>query len=350
MAANMNRPKYKQCALDIFETFLKYLDEKPKSHQPKSEVLVERLSFNTLSVTTTLRDILNLMKKYQTLKPEFAPEDKDEGSIISSVVREGIKTLGKDDFGLLKDLRTEEEKQNNPCWKFELTFKDLSLSIQANLEYAEEKLGISLPQSDSSNGIDWHDICSQMLKEQRRATSNHLMLDRESNKKNIGEIYVPLAVVQKTKSDKRQRGNLSPDAGTSLYQPDYETKERFEHDAFLSQILERGEGKSKGKRISLIGEPGAGKTTLLLSIADWILKRELGFPVWISLADLVREENVTDIQTYIRDTWLEQTFSPPNLTEEVRKDFYSQIEQGKVWLLLDGVDEMLYQIRLVKVA
>ena len=29
--------------------------------------------------------------------------------------------------------------------------------------------------------------------------------------------------------------------------------------AFLSQILECGEGKTKGKQIAVIGEPGAGR-------------------------------------------------------------------------------------------
>ena len=73
--------------------------------------------------------------------------------------------------------------------------------------------------------------------------------------------------MQRTKTDKRNKEDFSPDAGTRLYEPEYETQQRFEHEAFLSQILECGEGKTKGKQIAVIGEPGAGKTTLLQTIA-----------------------------------------------------------------------------------
>ena len=354
MAANMTRWTYKQRAFALVKALLEYLDEKPELFQQKPEVRVEWISLTRLLVSreiedkngnlqkgTTLQDLLELMKEYQTLKSEFDPEGKTKeelAKIVDKVVRLALrKTLPN--YNLLKDLRSKNSKKNGQYWEFELTLKGKDCLIQENLEYVAEKLGISSPQSESSNGIDWHETCSKMLEKQRRATSNHLI--EEEGRKNIEEIYVPLAVVQKKKTDKRQRDNLSPDAGTSLYQPEYETKQRFEHDAFLSQILERGEGKSQGKQIALIGEPGAGKTTLLQSIGDWLLKRKLGFPVWISLADLVRQENVTKIETYIFDTWLKQAILPPKLTEEVRSDFYRQIEQGKVWLLLDGVDEML---------
>ena len=351
----MTQWSVKQRALVLVEALLKYIDEKPEARKQKPEVRARWVSANKLLVTgnieghrdqpegTTFPDLLKLMKEYQTLKSEFDPEGKtkkEQSDNVRKVVREGIKKLEGE--LLLEDLRSKEikDKSNCPYWKFELTLKGEHLSIQENLAYVAKKLKISSPQSESSNGIDWHDICSQMLEEQRRATSNHLMKD-DSAKKSFEEIYVPLALVQKKKTDKRQPDDLSPDAGTSLYQPEYETKQRFEHDAFLSQILKRGEGKSQGRRIALIAEPGAGKTTLLQKIADWILKQNLGFPVWISLADLVRRENVTEIETYIFDTWLKQAYLPPKLTEEVRSDFYHQIEQGKVWLLLDGVDEML---------
>ncbi|MDJ0580299.1 hypothetical protein [Crocosphaera sp.] len=43
----------------------------------------------------------------------------------------------------------------------------------------------------------------------------------------------------------------------------------IEYEAFLQQILQKGEGKTKGEQVALIAEPGAGKTTLLQAIADW---------------------------------------------------------------------------------
>ncbi|MFL9458049.1 hypothetical protein AB0758_44370 [Tolypothrix bouteillei VB521301_2] len=140
-----------------------------------------------------------------------------------------------------------------------------------------------------------------MLKPQKRITSNVLMQD-ESAKKEREPIYVPLAFVQRTKTDKRKKEDISPDAGTRLYEPEYETQQRFEHEAFFSQILERGEGKTKGKRIAVIGEPGAGKTTLLQAIAFWLLEKDLGFPIWISLADLQSKS----LEEYLLQNWLKK--------------------------------------------
>ncbi|MEH2164671.1 MAG: HEAT repeat domain-containing protein [Nostoc sp.] len=194
------------------------------------------------------------------------------------------------------------------------------------------------PREITATPINWHEVCSIMLKPQRRITSNLLMQD-ESAKKERKQIYVPLILVQKTKTDKHDQRNLSPDVGTRLYEPD-ETEQRFEHGAFLSQILECGEGKTKGNQIAVIGEPGAGKTTLLQEIAFWVLDKYLGFPIWISLADLGRNINFTDIETYILNSWLEQAIPPTQLTQEIRDDFINQIQQGRVWLLLDGVDEI----------
>ncbi|MEH2079799.1 MAG: NACHT domain-containing protein, partial [Nostoc sp.] len=194
-------------------------------------------------------------------------------------------------------------------------------------------------ESSSAQTINWREVCNKMLEPQRRTTSNFIMQD-ESARKDKEQIYVPLALVQRTKIDKRDKGNFSPDVGTQLYEPQYETQQRFEHEAFLSQILERGEGKTKGQQIAVIGEPGAGKTTLLQTIAFWVLEKDLGLPVWISLADLGRNGTLTDIQTYICNSWLEQAIPAIQLTQEVREDFTKQIQQGRVWLLLDGVDEM----------
>ncbi|MBD2254717.1 HEAT repeat domain-containing protein [Nostoc parmelioides] len=195
------------------------------------------------------------------------------------------------------------------------------------------------PPETTATLINWREVCSTMLEPQRRITSNLLMQD-ESAKKERKQVYVPLALVQKTKTDKRENDDFSSEEGTRLYEPEYETQQRFEHEAFLTQILERGEGKTKGKQIAVIGEPGAGKTTLLQAIAFWVLEKDLGLPVWISLADLGRNGSLMDIQTYISNSWLEQAIPPTQLTQKIRDDFTNQIQQGRVWLLLDGVDEI----------
>lgn len=190
--------------------------------------------------------------------------------------------------------------------------------------------------------IPWQERCKSMLelKQKRAATSNFLLHDDEDSKFDRKQIYVPLALVERRKRDKKEREH-SPEEGSKLYEPQYEEKQRFEHQAFLQQILEKGESKTKGKRIALIGEPGAGKTTTLQDIAFWVLEKELGLPIWVSLADLVKNENenLIDFETYLFETWLKLAVSL-NSRDTAKRELSTQIEQGRVWLLLDGVDEV----------
>ncbi|MCC2693046.1 HEAT repeat domain-containing protein [Nodularia sp. LEGE 04288] len=217
----------------------------------------------------------------------------------------------------------------------------IAIAKALNLELTDliDEIPTTPPPETTTTLINWREVCNKMLEPQRRITSNLLMQD-ESAKKERKQIYVPLALVERKKPEKRNKEDFLPDAGTRLYEPEYETQQRFEHEAFFSQILEQGEGKTKGKQIAVIGEPGAGKTTLLQTVAFWVLDKYLGLPIWISLADLARNGNFTDIQTYIDQNWLQQAILPTQLTQEVRDDLTNQIQQGRVWLLLDGVDEI----------
>ena len=172
----------------------------------------------------------------------------------------------------------------------------------------------------------------------KQLTSNSLFHDDEEAKKHREQIYVPLALVERKKSEKRQQDQLSPEQGTKLYEPQYEEKQRFAHDAFLENILRQKQGKTHGKRIALIGEPGAGKTTLLQTIGNWVLQQGLGLPVWVSLADLTDSGNLRNLRDYLLESWL--SFAVSDSGERVRDNFTEQFERERVWLLLDGVDEI----------
>ncbi|MBO1350371.1 MAG: HEAT repeat domain-containing protein [Hormoscilla sp. GUM202] len=172
---------------------------------------------------------------------------------------------------------------------------------------------------------------------ERRLTTNSLFHDDEEAKKEREQIYVPLALVERKKTDKRkEEEEYSPDRGSELYEPEYEEKQRFQHSAFLQQILQQGQGKTQGRRIALIGEPGAGKTTLLQKIADWIEEQKLGLPLWVPLADLAPGGSLQDFDSYLLKRWLPRAVSE----DRVERDFKQQFERQQVWLLLDGVDEV----------
>lgn len=180
----------------------------------------------------------------------------------------------------------------------------------------------------------WQKICKERLDEQCIVTSNILSND-DNRKFEREQIYVPLALIEKCKSDKRE-GKHSPEEGSKLYKPQYQEKQRFEHQAFLRQIL--GD-KTKGKHIALIGEPGAGKTTTLQEIAFWVLEKNLGLPIWISLADLDKNNSLIDLQTYLFGDWLKSAVLPSQ-KDITKQELETQFEQGQIWLLLDGVDEV----------
>ncbi len=278
-------------------------------------------------------------------------KNKCAEKLTKTEIRDSLNYL-KDFLKILEDHRIQTQGSD----KWEFTLKLWSKNKENNLKQFEEEWENKRPNKSKTSTtnfpenepkalnlvepvksdipINWCEVCSKMLEPQRRITSNFLM--QESAKKDKAQIYIPLALVHRTKSDKRKKDNFSPDEGTHLYKPEYEIQQRFEHEAFLNQILERGEGKTKGQQIAVIGEPGAGKTTLLQTIAFWILEKNLGLPIWISLADLKQK----DIQTYIDENWLKEAFFPTELTQEVREDFTRQIHQGKLWLLLDGIDEI----------
>ncbi|HBK24014.1 MAG TPA: AAA family ATPase, partial [Planktothrix sp. UBA10369] len=148
------------------------------------------------------------------------------------------------------------------------------------------------------------------------------------------DIYVPLGLIERQQRPKRDKNQGSPQQGSEIYQ---EKITPISSDTFFEDILGQGKSKSQGKRIAIIGEPGAGKTTLLQKIAEWILVETDEIPVWVSLADLGKRS----LREYILEDWLRdatQELEAPN--QKIKDAFSKSLKDGKIWLLLDGVDEM----------
>ena len=194
----------------------------------------------------------------------------------------------------------------------------------------------------------------------------------------IEDIYIPtdLQLIKEPGENREQQEKLKKFPDT------------YRQSEFLIQVI--GWGKSPdsgGRRLAIVGEPGSGKTSLLQRIGDWLMWEQDGqkfaeetVAIWISLANLKREQTLED---YLLNQWLSRLKQPfenvkksPNLLQWFVKKWSAKkwsakkwllfvkkwsakewfakktistaeetalqekCSQGKVWLLLDGVDEM----------
>lgn len=126
--------------------------------------------------------------------------------------------------------------------------------------------------------------------------------------------------------------------GSQIYHPvEYIDTKRFEHEAFLADVVGKPVG---GKHIAIIGEPGAGKTTILTKIGAWLIGQAEQQPpaplvvAWISLADVGDRR----LQAYLQAEWLQKVCE--DNFDAAWEDWKRLRQQGRVWLLLDGLDEM----------
>jgi HEAT repeat protein/transcriptional regulator with XRE-family HTH domain/ABC-type dipeptide/oligopeptide/nickel transport system ATPase subunit len=191
------------------------------------------------------------------------------------------------------------------------------------------------PEGEPLKGIDWRQICRDMLdaQNQRRLTTNPLTTG-DGVAFELDEIYVPLGLVERKQRDKRS-GDISPEQGSRLYEPEAQDEivQTFQQDEFFEQVLRQG----RSRRIAIIGEPGAGKTTLLQKIAAWVLDNTEDVPIWISLADLQGKS----LEQYLLQDWLKAATRKVRVTEAMQEALGELFNSGRVWLLLDAVDEMV---------
>ncbi len=88
------------------------------------------------------------------------------------------------------------------------------------------------------------------------------------------------------------------------------------------------------RRVAIVGETGSGKTMLLQQLAEVLLARGY-LPLWIAVADLQGRR----LEDYVLQEWLQQATQRWQVAEALRADVAAQVAAGRVWLLLDGVDE-----------
>jgi HEAT repeat protein/energy-coupling factor transporter ATP-binding protein EcfA2 len=207
--------------------------------------------------------------------------------------------------------------------------------------------------------IAWHEVSLKLLKEQLLLTTNP-MTKGEGIAYEVEQVYVPLGLVERKKVPRRT-ADILPEYGSELYwegtekgqspqksklprdaEPDgVEITKQFEFEQFLEQVVQQAQSlKNKGKQIAIIGEPGAGKTTLLQQIGCQVSKTfSESIVIWVSLADLQGDK----LETYLEQRWLKRVVREAGrakVAEADTENFGRQFNQGRVWLLLDGLDEM----------
>jgi predicted NACHT family NTPase len=174
------------------------------------------------------------------------------------------------------------------------------------------------------------DRCREMLEQQKRLTTNRIMA-RNGVTFDLDEVFVDLQI-EDSKGNKTNQDNSS---------------NIFEFEDFLENIIGNKQSpKSQGKRLAILGEPGSGKTTLLLKTADWLLENTEYMPIFISLAEVGKKS----LDKYLLEDWLKRAEQKiESASSEWKQALQQLLNSGKVYLLLDGADEMakadgLYQI------
>ncbi|PSB44405.1 signal transduction protein, partial [filamentous cyanobacterium Phorm 6] len=281
-----------------------------------------------------------LMIKTELRTLEFlTAKDKHEGKLTTTQIRQALNQHLKDFLEILEDHRLET--QGDDEWHFTLTL--WSKDKQKNLEQFEIKWESLRPEKSKQQEetlretvagktpkpkeetINWQEICRQNLAQQQQLTTNPFT-NANGMTPQLDGVYVPLAIVE------RQKPKPQPRNQQEEKEKETEKLIPIAEERFFEDVLRQGKSDiSQGRKIAIIGEPGAGKTTRLQKIADWILEQDLGLPIWIDLAELGEQ----DICQYLEKVWLSRC--PGEVT---RGDLEPQI--NRVWLLLDGVDEMTH--------
>ena len=174
-------------------------------------------------------------------------------------------------------------------------------------------------------------------------------------------VHVPLGLVER--KEQPRRNMVENVQQGEVYQLEKEViSQIYEHDEFLQQVIGQTP-TSRNNHVAIIGEPGAGKTTLLGAIAKrcapWAIAsfvldpnpnlsppfvRGENLAIFISLASLQGRT----LEDYILKTWLFEAMGlvhpevilMPEIKKQLEHQLKQRFQQGGVWLLLDGVDEM----------
>ncbi len=332
-------PEAKKRACRLFEALLAYANDALDCDELALNALQPHIQVRWLSETRlVIRTKVRFLQALTGLQ-------KSEKSLNPEQIKESLRRLA-DFVEILEDNRSTRGGSEN--WHFTLNLWHHRHDIEANLqrfeqEWERRRLGKASEVSEVTEvtkeegkvflpTLSWKDICKGMLQNQRRLTTNPLTsVDGMSFE--LDAVYVPLGLVERKTRD-RKREDILPTQGSRLYESEETETMHFALDSFLQQLASNN--SQELHRIAVVGEPGAGKTTLLQKVACWVLENTQDLPIWVTLADL----QAKCLEDYLIQDWLRAAIRKRHVPVEIEEEFCEQFYQGRVWLLLDAVDEM----------
>jgi HEAT repeat protein len=323
----MPRPNYgnavKQRATQFFTVLIDYANDELDIEERQLENLQRDIQLNWQTdkrcvIRTKIRYLENLIRL-------------SGKELTGEQIKESIKCL-TDFIEIIEDNRAS--KGGSETWHFTLNLWYNRFDRAANIDrFDTEWDRRKSPQNaanidrDTSRADDWLELVRSTLVTQQyqRITTNQLMVE-DRIKFSLEEVYVPLGLMKRPAQTILEVRDLIDDSDE-----DNGVKIIPDPDCLLEQLVTN----LAPNRIGIIGEPGSGKTTCLQKLAAGLLDRQL-LPIWISLADLQGET----LENYLLQDWLKLATRKIAIELQLQQDLALQFERGRVWLLLDAVDEM----------
>ncbi len=257
-----------------------------------------------------------------------------EKPLTGEHIKESLRRL-TDFLQILEDNRPN--RGGSEVWHFTVQLWYKRSDRTANLErfdqeWEQQRSQLKRAEQKEQTEDDWWQMCRHHLQTQHyhRLTTNPLTIG-DGVAFDLDEVYVPLGLIERKQRDRRE-SEIPPDRGSQLYESEEaEENEVFSPKEFVNRLRE----VDQLQRIAILGEPGSGKTTLLQKIAGWLLEGQQ-LPIWVSLADLQDDT----LENYLLKNWLKAATRKVSVSAQQQAEFAEQFHQGRVWLLLDAIDEM----------
>ncbi|MBM0744264.1 NACHT domain-containing protein [Phormidium sp. CLA17] len=331
----MARPSYgpeaKKRSLHLFTTLLDYANDELDCDEVVLDALRSQIQTHW---QTEQRLVVRTKVRFLEALTKLA-----ESPLNGEQIKEALRRF-EDCLEILDDNRPN--KGGSEVWHFTLNLWHKRSDRPANLRQFEQEWENRRPQKSKQvtgeepieskdSGVDgqdfWWQLCRDSLETQQyeRLTINPLTVT-DGMTFNLHELYLPLGLIERKQ---RHREANRSSVGSPVEEGD-EPEDTLTLEEFFDYLR-----SPEKQRVAIVGEPGAGKTTLLQKIAFWLLEQgEL--PIWISLADL---QGAT-FENYLLQDWLKQATQKISVPLELQEAFAQQFKQGRVWLLLDAIDEM----------